>query len=352
MKYFLTICFIGLHFLTSAQLYSLSASEHFVYFDTDSFRLAAKHENKIRNAINDIGGTNIKEIYVEGHTDSFATSDYNAALAQKRASSVEDYLLDMGIPSRVLKRESFGETKLVSEDHAMNRRARIYIVHETDAKNAMFPPKFIRVKCIDAKTKNPIKATIGFDYGSKDMRFSRTDANGLTPVLPILDESLLLVGEAPYYLSVYKPVSKEELEKPRDTLVYTLELKAVAIVKKFTFKNIYFYTDKDVIKPASEPELHKLLAILQLNKAAYVEIQGHMNFPINRRNNPLQSRYNRELSYKRAKAVYDYLVRAGIDKKRLTFKGMSNSRMLFPLPGSKSEEDANKRVEIYTLREK
>jgi len=58
-----------------------------------------------------------------------------------------------------------------------------------------------------------------------------------------------------------------------------------------------------------------------------------------------------ELSYKRAKAINDYLVISGIDQKRLTYKGLGNSRMKFKLPKNKEEEDQNKRVEIYTLKE-
>jgi outer membrane protein OmpA-like peptidoglycan-associated protein len=57
-----------------------------------------------------------------------------------------------------------------------------------------------------------------------------------------------------------------------------------------------------------------------------------------------------ELSFRRAKAINDYLLVSGIDQKRLTYKGMSNTRMKFKLPMSRAEEDQNKRVEVYTLK--
>ena len=76
-----------------------------------------------------------------------------------------------------------------------------------------------------------------------------------------------------------------------------------------------------------------------------------MNYPLDRPMNAIQSQYNKELSYKRAKAINDYLVKSAVDQKRLTYVGMSNSRMKFKFPASKAQEDQNKRVEIYTLKE-
>jgi len=90
---------------------------------------------------------------------------------------------------------------------------------------------------------------------------------------------------------------------------------------------------------------------MQREKKAYIEIQGHMNYPLSRPMNSVQQRYNMELSFKRAKAINDYLVVSGISQERLTYKGMSNTRMKFKYPASKQQEDQNKRVEIYTLKQ-
>ena len=57
-----------------------------------------------------------------------------------------------------------------------------------------------------------------------------------------------------------------------------------------------------------------------------------------------------ELSFKRAKAINDYLVKSGIKQSRLTYVGKSNTRMKFKLPMNRAQEDQNKRVEIYTLK--
>jgi flagellar motor protein MotB len=48
----------------------------------------------------------------------------------------------------------------------------------------------------------------------------------------------------------------------------------------------------------------------------------------------------------RAKFIYDYLVNAGFDPYRLTYKGMGNATPVNPYPTTKEEMNANMRVEI------
>ena len=62
---------------TSAQLYSLTGTEFFVYFDSDSYALSIKQQQKLKEKLFAIGPSRIKEIYIEGHTDSFACDEYN-----------------------------------------------------------------------------------------------------------------------------------------------------------------------------------------------------------------------------------------------------------------------------------
>lgn len=343
--------FILLPFFSSAQLYSLTSEDYFIYFPSDGHTISSAQTKKLEQKILEIGGTNIKEIYVEGHTDSFATDEYNIQLAAKRADAAVAALTSIGVPERFIKRESFGESQLISKEHQQNRRAKIFFIYETDLKSTLYPPKFIVIKTVDKKTNKPIRSNIGFDYGDREMKFSSIGTSGISPTYKMLSEDLEISASSIGYLSEYLKIPESDIEKPIDTLVYTIALRKVKITGKFTFNNIYFYTDSDEIRPESEPDLHKLLAVMQRNKEAYIEIQGHMNYPIDRPMNSVQDRYNKELSFKRAKAINDYLVKSGIDQQRLTYKGMGNSRMKFKLPASRAQEDQNKRVEIYTLKE-
>lgn len=336
---------------TYAQLYSLTSTDFFIYFDTDSYAVSAKQQQLLMDKIMAIGGTNIKEIYVEGHTDTFATDAYNETLARKRALATVAVLERIGVPARFIRMESFGESDVASELHHQNRRAKVFFVYETEYKSELRPAKWVVIKTIDKKTKKPVKASIGFEYEGQDMKFSSTGYSGVSSAFNLLAEKLTISASAPHYLSTYFTVSPADVDMPIDTLVYTLEMTKVKVTGKFTFQNIYFFTDSDEIRPESKPELNKLLAILQRHSETYIEIQGHMNFPVDRPTNSMQQRWNMELSYKRAKAINNYLVTSGIDQKKLTYVGMSNFRMKHKLPTNKEQEDQNKRVEIYTLKE-
>jgi outer membrane protein OmpA-like peptidoglycan-associated protein len=83
----------------------------------------------------------------------------------------------------------------------------------------------------------------------------------------------------------------------------------------------------------------------QLRKYAdhRMEIDGFCNslVPLSGANDPLF-----KLSVKRAKFVDDYLIEAGFDPSRLTYKGMGNASPINPEPVTRQQMDANMRVEI------
>jgi outer membrane protein OmpA-like peptidoglycan-associated protein len=345
----LTLCLL-LGNKANAQLYALTTDYLYIFFDTDSYEISNAQKQIIKEKLLELGATNIKEIYIEGHTDTFATDEYNAVLAANRANAASQCLYDFGVPERFVKTESFGESQIISDDQSKNRRAKMFFVYESDNRSKLYPPKYIMVKTIDAKTKKPIKTSLGFDYDGIDMKFSETGYDGKSPVFALITERLQLIASADFYLSNYLILTQRDIDQPTDTLLFTLELTPVKVTGVFTFNSIFFETDTDIIRPESAADLARLLQILQTNKSTFIEIQGHMNYPYDRPMNSIQDRYNKELSYKRAKAVNDYLVTAGVSQSRLTYKGMSNSRMKFPYPSSRLQEDQNKRVEIYTLK--
>ncbi len=108
---------------------------------------------------------------------------------------------------------------------------------------------------------------------------------------------------------------------------------------------IYFVTDKAIIRPISYPLLDAIAQTLKERKdILLVEIQGHTD-------ERGSDQYNYELSDRRAKAVRDYLVKKGVDPKRLVAKGYGESRPKCrehtPTCWSK-----NRRVEFIILKRK
>lgn len=66
-------------------------------------------------------------VYVEAHTDSTGSSEYNQALSQRRARSVEGYLIDRGVSAAMLEAKGYGESQPIAPNEteagrAQNRR--------------------------------------------------------------------------------------------------------------------------------------------------------------------------------------------------------------------------------------
>ncbi len=75
----------------------------------------------------------VTRVIVKGYADIVASEAYNDSLSDRRAAAVRDYLLERGIPTRLLHVIGYGKSKPADEEwtregRARNRRAEIYIV--------------------------------------------------------------------------------------------------------------------------------------------------------------------------------------------------------------------------------
>ncbi|WP_344768982.1 OmpA family protein [Pedobacter ginsengiterrae] len=112
--------------------------------------------------------------------------------------------------------------------------------------------------------------------------------------------------------------------KPYQIEVYIERIKQGGNV---TLRNIFFDTNKYNLLPASIRELDLLIDFLHQNQTVNIEIQGHTD-------NVGDDKLNEKLSFNRANAVYEYLVKNEVDAKRLTFKGFGASK---PIADNKTE---------------
>ena len=84
----------------------------------DNFDLLAK----VEKAIDVFPGS---ELVIEGHTDSYGGDASNQVLSQKRAESVQQYMINaMRIPSYRLVATGYGETNPVANNETESGRAR------------------------------------------------------------------------------------------------------------------------------------------------------------------------------------------------------------------------------------
>lgn len=110
---------------------------------------------------------------------------------------------------------------------------------------------------------------------------------------------------------------------------------------KLKLKNMNFYNNSDIMLPESAPVLNDLLAILQKNKKLRIEIQGHIC---------CQKKEENEISLRRARAIYNFLIKRDIEAIRLSYKSFGSTKPIYPLPEkSETEKVANRRVEIEIL---
>ncbi len=119
--------------------------------------------------------------------------------------------------------------------------------------------------------------------------------------------------------------------------------------ESMVIKGLYFVPGRHVWKQSSEPAVASLLKTLQQYPDLRIEIQGHICC-INGNGDALDFDTNeRILSVNRARAVYDYLVKHGIDAGRLRYKGYGHSQPKVEVERNTYEEDLNRRVEIKVL---
>lgn len=108
-------------------------------------------------------------------------------------------------------------------------------------------------------------------------------------------------------------------------------------------EKVNFETGKAKLLPASETLLDKVAQVLadhpELQK---IRIEGHTD-------GQGGAAYNMTLSNNRAKAVRQYLIKKGIDGKRLEAKGFGKTK---PVGDNKTEEgrEQNRRVELHIVK--
>ena len=101
-------------------------------FDYDQFNIRDDQRAVLQKNADYLRRWTTVRVSIEGHADARGTNEYNFALGQRRASSVRDYLVGLGIAADRLTTASKGEEELLcSEDteacHARNRRAHFVI---------------------------------------------------------------------------------------------------------------------------------------------------------------------------------------------------------------------------------
>ncbi len=344
MKLKFTFLFLLLSFFT--HLFAQSDTENRtpiqsaeVYFDFGKHDLRPEADATLLSIAQRVSGLENFEIKITAHTDSIGTLKNNLALSQRRADAVKNYLIAQGLPPEKFTVSFFGETKPAAENTSdqgrqLNRRATIEILQST-------PMVTIEGTVLDEKTGQPLIADVVFH--TKDSRDSiRTDASGYFKKTYSPGTVVGLDAFAECYF-----MKSEMLKAAPGMQPVKLALKKAVAGEKIDIDNLYYVGGQPVLLEKSKPELPKILRFMQLSPKMKIEVAGHVNFP----NRPpvVEESFEYKLSVARAKMVYEFLLKNGVEEDRISFKGYGNWEMRFPNAISEQQQAQNRRVEIRVL---
>jgi outer membrane protein OmpA-like peptidoglycan-associated protein len=229
------------------------------------------------------------KINLYGYADFLNTDSYNKNLSQNRADAVKDHLL---------KKQNAHLRVLVCVGKG-----------ETDSKDNQSPEGEPGQRRVDVcvMEENTIKK-----IGNRDNK----------------------IQEAKEKAPPKKGI--EELEKGESLAI----------------EGLNFIPGRHVLVESAGPVLEKLLTTLKEHSNLKIEIQGHICCIDGEIDGMDFDTGDLKLSENRAKAIYDYLVKNGIDPERLTYKGYGHRRPKIPFERTPEEEQINRRVEIKVLENK
>jgi len=277
MKYLIT-----LFLLVSLSGYSQQELTHDVYFDTDKYEVPLTEENRLLLFISSLDSIPVEKVSIYGFTDDRGTNEYNLELSQNRANTIKDMFSGYGIdPDLITNVNGKGEIllKVLNEEE----------VHQIRGLNR-------KVEVIVTK---------------------KTPKKDIKEAVEIVDK-----------------------EKTKEKTTDDIKKGTVKKGDKIRLDKIYFKTSYSYVTSSSKKTLEELATIMVENKNIYFTIQGHVCCTQNSRDAVDKKTGKRNLSVARARFIYDYLAKKGVDKKRMKYVGM---RRKFPLGGA---PELDRRVEI------
>jgi outer membrane protein OmpA-like peptidoglycan-associated protein len=226
-------------------------------------------------------------IALSGYCDSIGSNKYNDALSNKRIAAIRQYLLQNKVDSTsVVSQNGYGKRQPINTNRTEIER---YLNRRVD---------------ITYSIKVPAVAHIDTQVVSQQINAS--------------------------------------LEK-------TITDTALKLGQNIVLPNFNFVGGRHVLLQQSIPYQAELLAVLKKYPSIAIEIQGHVCCVFNQQDGYDFETATYNLSVNRAKAIYEYLVKNGIDSKRLSYKGFGSTQpKVYP---EKDENDAssNRRVEIKII---
>lgn len=155
----------------------------------------------------------------------------------------------------------------------------------------------------------------------------------------------------------YRKVSIFIRRKGKPTSVPKKDLKMQSLIDKievgktFTLKNINFVVNSSRYTSESEPIVAELLQIMIQNPNLKIKLEGHVCCIDTKDEDAFDVvYYDFHLSRNRARSIYFYLTKNGIEKSRVSYEGFGKSRPLVDPEITEGDKEKNRRVEVRILK--
>lgn len=203
---------------------------------------------------------------------------------------------------------------------------------------------FVKGIVYDSETKIPLKASIElYDLNTEQRIYDYESDSTDGKYLMILTQGseYALYTSAPGYLFKSEFFNYEGDQTAMEPIYVDIALDPIKPGTSTTLNNIFFETNEYELTDRSKIELNRVVDFMNQNPDTRVVIEGHTD-------NQGEKVYNKDLSNKRAKSVYDYILDSGIDQNQLSFAGFGSDK---PVDTNDTEEGRamNRRIEFRIL---
>ncbi|MFD2907738.1 OmpA family protein [Flavobacterium ardleyense] len=205
---------------------------------------------------------------------------------------------------------------------------------------------------IVTKTILPNSKVILFDENMKKVSETTSSDKGLYEFDINCEKEYYVRASKEEYETAEKSFAPVEV-KGESTLNIELKRNIIPIeegtdlAKALDISIIYFNLDKSNIRPDAAEELEKIIVVLKQYPTMVIDIRSHTD-------SRQTHKYNESLSDRRAKSTLEFMVKNGIDRKRLSAKGYGETQLINDcsdgVPCSEAEHQKNRRSEFIIIK--
>lgn len=222
--------------------------------------------------------------------------------------------------------------------------SKIYEVRIPREKQVRFRSNYVKGVVRDSETKAPLSAKVELVDLEADKVISQVSSDSVTG-----EYLMVLTQGSEYGLYVTRPgylfrslnFNYSDVED-FEPVVVDINLDKVREGSMVVLNNIFFDVDKAELKDKSTVELEKIVRFMTENPGVLIQISGHTD-------NTGSADHNRQLSLRRATAVYNYLVKRGIKEGRVKYFGYGADK---PIADNATAEgrQLNRRIEFSIVK--